>query len=1018
LGTVERLLQGGADIEARTKERHETPLHLAVQKNHFPMVNFLVERGANIEAKTNEGWTPLHLAAEKGHKDVVECLIMNGADKEAKIKGKNETPLYLAVQKGNLQVGKILIEKGANTESRAFNNETLLHWAVKKGILETVKFLIEKGAEKEAKTENGLTPLYLAVQNEKFDIFKFLINKGCNIEKSQINNLKILHFAVKNGDFKIVEYLVGKGASIETKDTYGGNTPLHVAAEKGHLEIVDFLIKKGANKEAKAKEDFTPLHLASQKNNPDIVKFLIEKGANKESTTSNGFTPLHLAANCNQPKIVDFLLKKGANKEAETKEGETPLHLASQNSKLAIIKFLIEKGENKEAKTKEGFLPLHLASQKNNLDIVKFLIENGANKESMTSNGFTPLHLAAKCNQLKIVDFLLEKGANKEAETNEGETPLHLAAEWDQLKIVDFLIERGANKEAETKEGKTPLHLASQKNNLDVVKFLIEKGVNKDAKTKKDFTSFQLACQKGHLEIFEFLFEKRADLLAVTKTGGSVFHLASQNGHPSIIRSFKKFTKKEERPQEDACGKYPIHYAAENGFAEVVKCLVETMEYDVNQLSKEGKTALQYALAKIKVDKQSTNHLEVVQVLLQHSASATPADKDKLKKIQNEVIQKLLQGTQLIHPNLQSKIVSGEFDAKIAIKNTFDFNPVWSQKETVIFCQSKSPVLEGPKQSTNTVEGLPGSYNATSNESLNVLKEFENWKKLEKLEELEKLERQERLGNWNKSKLNTHSELSKLQLKVFCNVPFQESNDALYNGFGKKDLPWPKHKHAGNLTLIVQSKSIILLDEFHKQDDLEDHFRKLEAAKKIISDLLQIAFDYVIPSDAILKKLCFSEDDFIGMFKEAGTKSYKRTSDFVDDEKLSAIKEKVKKENVEILMLIGLKHSRDLSPRSFWHNFHEQKQRKSVGTSESQLGHHELKGSYQLRSLYDFLCDNLEAQKMRNKDLAKFQRNVIAGIVSLYFQSDFEIALKTKQQAELSGRMEMESGNTFVTIIP
>jgi ankyrin repeat protein len=37
-----------------------------------------------VNAKSDDGWTPLHLAAARGHKEIVEQLIAKGADVNAK----------------------------------------------------------------------------------------------------------------------------------------------------------------------------------------------------------------------------------------------------------------------------------------------------------------------------------------------------------------------------------------------------------------------------------------------------------------------------------------------------------------------------------------------------------------------------------------------------------------------------------------------------------------------------------------------------------------------------------------------------------------------------------------------------------------------------------------------------------------------------------------------------------------------------------------------------------------------
>lgn len=50
------------------------------------MVSLLIEKGANIEAKTRDGLTPLHCAARSGHEQVVDMLLERGAPISSKTK--------------------------------------------------------------------------------------------------------------------------------------------------------------------------------------------------------------------------------------------------------------------------------------------------------------------------------------------------------------------------------------------------------------------------------------------------------------------------------------------------------------------------------------------------------------------------------------------------------------------------------------------------------------------------------------------------------------------------------------------------------------------------------------------------------------------------------------------------------------------------------------------------------------------------------------------------------------------
>jgi len=66
-----------------------TPMHVAAKWGKIKMVNLLMSKGANIEAKTRDGLTPLHCAARSGHHEVVDILIEKGAPIGSKTKVLN-----------------------------------------------------------------------------------------------------------------------------------------------------------------------------------------------------------------------------------------------------------------------------------------------------------------------------------------------------------------------------------------------------------------------------------------------------------------------------------------------------------------------------------------------------------------------------------------------------------------------------------------------------------------------------------------------------------------------------------------------------------------------------------------------------------------------------------------------------------------------------------------------------------------------------------------------------------------
>ncbi|MPM20137.1 hypothetical protein SDC9_66566 [bioreactor metagenome] len=94
-----------------------TVLIWAAFHNNIALINWLVEKGANINHQDRNGYTALHFVTQEKRFDCAELLIDKGADLELSDNHGN-TPLWTAIfnSRGENQIVKLLIKHGANPD--------------------------------------------------------------------------------------------------------------------------------------------------------------------------------------------------------------------------------------------------------------------------------------------------------------------------------------------------------------------------------------------------------------------------------------------------------------------------------------------------------------------------------------------------------------------------------------------------------------------------------------------------------------------------------------------------------------------------------------------------------------------------------------------------------------------------------------------------------------------------------------------------------------------------------------
>ena len=141
------LMENGAKVNEIIK--NQTLMHVAVRTNDVKMIKLLIDYKAEINAKsTDKGETPLHEAILNAKPLMVKCLLENGANIDFQCNDL-ETPLHKAVKSNNLQLVQILLQRGANMNLMSKENSAL-HIAIWEGYDDIVKLLIKNNADHSA----------------------------------------------------------------------------------------------------------------------------------------------------------------------------------------------------------------------------------------------------------------------------------------------------------------------------------------------------------------------------------------------------------------------------------------------------------------------------------------------------------------------------------------------------------------------------------------------------------------------------------------------------------------------------------------------------------------------------------------------------------------------------------------------------------------------------------------------------------------------------------------------------
>ena len=131
------------------------------------IIEFLIENGADVNAKMSNNETALVRAVHHSSTDEVELLLVNGADADATT-GDGGHVLFLAAKDGQKAIMKLLVAHGANVNARNREGQTILFYDFVIKDNDFLKNILEKGIDVNVRDNDGMTAVKLA-RNYKCD---------------------------------------------------------------------------------------------------------------------------------------------------------------------------------------------------------------------------------------------------------------------------------------------------------------------------------------------------------------------------------------------------------------------------------------------------------------------------------------------------------------------------------------------------------------------------------------------------------------------------------------------------------------------------------------------------------------------------------------------------------------------------------------------------------------------------------------------------------------------------------
>jgi hypothetical protein len=278
---------------------------------HAKLARYLMQNGANPEARNSEEERVLILAASSGRQDLVDALLEGGATVD----------FFAAAAISDLPVLETLLKEDRPLATAVdIAGFSALHYCAGSAL----------GRASDRR------------QTHQLRVIDLLLSAGAdpNLEGGILAATPLVSCCITGGDVPVIQALVRAGAN--PNHPWALRSALRHFKQKGSPDnaVADSLMECGCEVDVLI-DDRNCLHLYSHHEEKHAVTWLLNNGASVHAKTPDGRTPLHMAAERNNyTSVIQLLLQHGADPECIDTHGMKPIDYASANDKHRVVRCL------------------------------------------------------------------------------------------------------------------------------------------------------------------------------------------------------------------------------------------------------------------------------------------------------------------------------------------------------------------------------------------------------------------------------------------------------------------------------------------------------------------------------------------------------------------------------------------------------------------------------------------------------------------------------------------------------